>query len=141
MPAQRGADQVCVARGVVCEAAFELRRQRRAGIGKAPVEVLSRLHVETAHVRAEPMLIQPGGIRYRHEHDPRVEQPCGFELGEAALEHPRDDHAGQLVGMQRCLDVDLRRGVVGRSERITPDRAPGTERGSDERMIVNLHGA
>ncbi len=118
---QRGADQVRVGGNVIAQAILQMARQFRTEIGKAPVEVLPRRGLETAHLHAKSVLIHANGIRYRHEHDPRAQLPRFVQFSERLLEIPRGDKAGQFIGMKRCLNLDCGKRFVVRTEVITLD--------------------
>ena len=76
----------------------------------ASVEVVPAREVESSDEVAENMLREADRVGHRNEDDLAQQRIPGFERQESFAQDRRDQHAGRLVGMQRCLDVDLSHG-------------------------------
>ena len=101
------------------------------------VEVLRGVGLEASRQMAEKVLVQADRIGHRHDHDFAAKLAGGFQRGQLAAQRPRHQHAGQLVGMQRRLDVDLlpAAGTVVETHEV----AGGAERRGNQRMGLGLH--
>ena len=97
-------------------------------MGIAAVEIHAVGEIEAADGIAHHALGQADGIGGGHEHDLALDPALGLEGFQALAQVVRHDHAGDLVGMERGLDVDLRAGAF-RAEALDGQRQarPGGE--------------
>jgi hypothetical protein len=61
------------------------------------------------------LLVEADGVGHRHQDDLAAQPALGLQRAQALFEVPGHQHAGQFVGVQRGLDVDLAP-AVGRAE-------------------------
>ena len=64
--------------------------------------------IEAADGAAQHALGQADRIGGRHQHDLALDPALGLERPQSLAQVMRHDHAGDLVGMERRLDVDAR---------------------------------
>ena len=97
-------------------------------MGIAAVEIHAVGEVEAADGIAHHALGQADRIGGGHEHDLALDPALGLEGFQALAQVVRHDHAGDLVGMERGLDVNLRAGTF-RAEALDGQRQarPGGE--------------
>ena len=126
--AQGLADQADIGRSVARQLALDALGRLRHEVGIAAVEVDAVGEVEAADRIAHHPLRQADGIGGGHEHDLALDPALGLERRQALAQVMRRDHAGDLVGMERGLDVDLRAGAF-RAEALDGQRQvrPGGE--------------
>ncbi len=135
--AHRRAHGQQVLRRVLAQPALDARHHQRGQVVEVAVEVLHGVQLEAAEMVAEHVLGQADRIRHRHHHDFVAQPPGRLERREMAAQQGRDEHAGQFVGMQRRLDIDLL--PAARTVMEAGDVAFGAERGGNQRMGQRLH--
>jgi hypothetical protein len=64
--------------------------------------------VEAADMVSHHPLRESDGIGGGHEDDLALDAALGLKLGQALAQVMRRDHAGDLVGMERGLDINAR---------------------------------
>ncbi|MNS09471.1 hypothetical protein D3C72_409580 [compost metagenome] len=92
---------------VVGQVFFDLVADAVGKVDEVTVEVLAALQFETPQRRVQQHLFQADRVGHRDQDDLALQAALLFQFAEATLEVPGHQHAGQLVGMQRSLDIDL----------------------------------
>lgn len=133
----RGAHGELVGVGVLAQTRFDARRDQCGEIVEIAVEVMAAVGFETAHQRAVQMLRQADRIRHRHDHHFAAQFSGRFEFRQMPPQTPHDEHARQLVRMQRRLNVDLM--AVARPVMKTGDAARSAERRRNQFVCSRLH--
>ena len=105
--AQVLADDVQVMRRVVVEQPFNLIADLCAQVQKVAVEILPAFQLVTAQRDVHHHLLQANRVGHGHQHDFAVQAACAFQLGQALFQVPGHQHAGQFIGVQRSLNVNL----------------------------------
>ncbi|MNT24021.1 hypothetical protein D3C72_1594700 [compost metagenome] len=98
--AQGFADQGNVVRRILAQVRFDLIADLVAQVDEVAIEILATLQLEAAQRHIHQHLFQADRVGDRHQYDFAAQQALGFELAQALLEVPGDQHAGQFVGVQ-----------------------------------------
>ena len=94
-------------RGIVGQKTFDGIANRSAQIEELAVEVLPAGQLKTAYRYVHQHLFKARRVGHRDDHDLAAQSASRLQLGQALLEVPGHQHAGQFIGMQGRLDVDL----------------------------------
>ena len=136
--AQAFADQFDVVLRILAEVALDLVADLIGEIDEAAVEVLAALQFVAPQRHVHQYLFQAHRVGHRHQHDLPAQAALAFQLGQALLEVPGHQHAGQFVGVQRGLDVDLAAGP--RAEVETVDLSGDAGDRCQQVMGLVVHG-
>jgi len=118
--AQCGANQFDIVLRIISEQRLDLVAHLITEVDKQAIEVLPALQLVAAQGDIHQHLFQAHRVGDGHQHDLAQQPPSRRQFGEAHLQVPGHQHAGQLIGMQRRLDVNLACGLL-RAEVETVD--------------------
>ena len=133
------ADQPFIVAFVRRQRSRQLCRQLLAQRWKTTVEVLARLAVKTSQMGAVPVLAQRQRIGHRHQRKAGAQPASGLQRHQLLLQKPGDRHAGDLVAVQRGLNIDLF--IFFFAEVEADDFALSAQRGAEKGMMLLMHRA
>ncbi|MND95921.1 hypothetical protein D3C80_881890 [compost metagenome] len=104
---QAGAHQVGIVLRIVIQVRFDVVTDFIAQVEKITVEVLAALQFVAPQGDVHQHLLQARRVGDGYQHDFAAQQALSLQGCQTLLEMPGHEHARQLVGMQRGLDIDL----------------------------------
>ncbi|MND54620.1 hypothetical protein D3C80_456830 [compost metagenome] len=135
--AHQASNQLHIVARVAAESALEVGRDHLGQLRELTVEVLPTGEIESALMGCLDHLRQADRVGDRHQFDHPGQAALLLQFAQQALEFHGHAHAGQFVGMQRCLDVGLARPVAKTEQR----QAPLGARGAPGQDVLNVFHA